>query len=35
MTRNADRDRLAAALHVTNGDITVDLLRRAGLAARS
>jgi hypothetical protein len=32
MTRNADRDRLAAALHVTNGDITVDLLRRAGLA---
>jgi hypothetical protein len=27
-----DRDRLAGALHVTNGDITVDLLRRAGLA---
>jgi hypothetical protein len=27
-----DRDRLAAALHVTNGDIVVDLLRRAGLA---
>ena len=26
-----DRERLAAALHVTNGDITVDLLRRAGL----
>jgi hypothetical protein len=26
------RDRLAASLHVTNGDITVDLLRRAGLA---
>jgi hypothetical protein len=26
------RDRLAGALHVTNGDITVDLLRRAGLA---
>jgi hypothetical protein len=28
----ADRDRLAVALHVTNGDIVVDLLRRAGLA---
>jgi hypothetical protein len=27
-----DRDRLAGALHVTNGDIAVDLLRRAGLA---
>ena len=27
-----DRDRLAAARHLTNGDITVDLLRRAGLA---
>jgi hypothetical protein len=27
-----DRDRLAGALHVTNGDITVELLRRAGLA---
>jgi hypothetical protein len=27
-----DRDRLASALHLTNGDITVDLLRRAGLA---
>ena len=27
-----DRDRLAGALHVTNGDVTVDLLRRAGLA---
>ena len=27
-----DRDRLAGALHVTNGDITVDLLRQAGLA---
>jgi hypothetical protein len=26
-----DRARLAGALHVTNGDITVDLLRRAGL----
>ena len=26
------RDRLAASVHVTNGDITVDLLRRAGLA---
>jgi hypothetical protein len=26
------RERLAGALHVTNGDITVDLLRRAGLA---
>jgi hypothetical protein len=26
-----DRERLAAALHVTNGDMTVDLLRRAGL----
>jgi hypothetical protein len=26
-----DRERLAAALHVTNGDITVDLLGRAGL----
>ena len=25
-------DRLAASVHVTNGDITVDLLRRAGLA---
>jgi hypothetical protein len=32
MTRLADRERLAAALHVTNGDVTVDLLRRAGLA---
>jgi hypothetical protein len=28
-----DRDRLAGALHVTNGDVTVDLLRRAGLAS--
>ena len=27
-----DPDRLAGALHVTNGDVTVDLLRRAGLA---
>jgi hypothetical protein len=27
-----DRDRLAGSLHVTNGDVTVDLLRRAGLA---
>jgi hypothetical protein len=27
-----DRERLAAALHVTNGDVAVDLLRRAGLA---
>ncbi|HEY6710168.1 MAG TPA: hypothetical protein VJB61_21565 [Actinomycetota bacterium] len=26
------RDRLDASVHVTNGDITVDLLRRAGLA---
>ncbi|MGH2813977.1 MAG: hypothetical protein ACRDLC_02365, partial [Actinomycetota bacterium] len=26
------RDRLAASVHVTNGDIAVDLLRRAGLA---
>jgi hypothetical protein len=25
-------ERLAGALHVTNGDVTVDLLRRAGLA---
>jgi hypothetical protein len=40
MTRQADggrrarpdRDRLAASLQVTNGDIVVDLLRRAGLA---
>jgi hypothetical protein len=31
----ADRDRLAAALHVTNGDVTVDLLRRAGLAGNA
>jgi hypothetical protein len=30
-----DRDRLAAALHLTNGDITVDLLRRAGLASQA
>jgi len=30
-----DRDRLAGALHVTNGDITVDLLRRAGLAGHA
>ena len=39
MTRQADlrpdRDRLAAALHLTNGDITVDLLRRAGLASEA
>ena len=33
MTGRADRQRLAAAVHVTNGDIAVDLLRRAGLAA--
>ena len=37
MTRQAGwerpgRDRLDASVHVTNGDITVDLLRRAGLA---
>jgi hypothetical protein len=40
MTRQADLKRrvrarmakLAASVHVTNGDITVDLLRRAGLA---
>ena len=30
-----DRDRLAGALHVTNGDIAVDLLHRAGLARRA
>jgi hypothetical protein len=30
-----DHDRLAGALHVTNGDITVDLLRRAGLARQA
>ena len=30
-----DPDRLAAALHLTNGDITVDLLRRAGLASQA
>jgi hypothetical protein len=30
-----DPDRLAGALHVTNGDVTVDLLRRAGLAGQA
>ena len=33
MTGRADRQRLAAAVHVTNGDIAVVLLGRAGLAA--
>ena len=33
--RRPGRDRLAGALHVTNGDITVDLLRRAGLASQA
>jgi hypothetical protein len=33
--RRPDPERLAGALHLTNGDITVDLLRRAGLARKA
>jgi hypothetical protein len=33
--RRPGPDRLARALHVTNGDVTVDLLRRAGLAGQA
>jgi Domain of unknown function (DUF1835) len=33
--RRPGNHRLAGALHVTNGDVTVDLLRRAGLASQA